>query len=267
MCPDQTTYGENGFGRPDIKVNELVCNRKVVEDPLTYNEKELPSYCEVRNSTCDTTKSTCYSMSCTGSPCMLSVVSTAKLCSRIMNTTSCVCPADRKGSTCDEYEPIVWSSKITIPKKRANKEESKDAKLTYDRSLFSVTVEPGKNLSLYIRVNCTFENTLIPKNPGNFSYWINTEDLLVYEDPSWVLQAKIFNFKSISSTGRMYRETLTSQNILGKESVIFTIPTQDLTSEYVYGGRAYMEIGFGDDNYPPGFKNIQLQRIFFDVKI
>lgn len=183
-----------------------------------------------------------------------------------MNTTSCICPSDRKGSTCDEHEPIIWSSKVTLPKKgKTTSKDPKDDRLTYDRSIFSVTIEEGKNLSLYVRVNCSFEDVLVAKNSGNFSYWIKTDKLLVYEDPSWMLQAKIFNFNSLSSKGRIYKEVLTPKNIMGKESVIFNIPTMDITKEYVYGGRAYMEIGFGDSNYPPGFKNAQLQRIFIDV--
>lgn len=265
-CPDSTTYGEKGFGRIDMNYSDLVCNGEIEESPLLYNGRELPKKCEIKSNACDPTTSTCYTISCTGSPCVLDIVSSTKLCSRYMKTSSCVCPTDRKGDTCDDYEPLVWSSKITIPKKKkVVQEESKDDKLTYDRSLFSVTVKEGKNLSLYVRVNCSFENINAAKDLAGFNYWISADNLLVYKDPSWVLQAKIFNFNSISSAGRVYKETLMSQNIVGKESVVFTIPTKDITSEYVYGGRAYMEIGFGENNYPPGFKNMQLQRVFFDV--
>lgn len=264
-CPDNTSYGERGFGRPDVATNDLVCDGSIVKAPTLYNNKELPSTCTIEKSTCSPQTNVCYSISCKGTPCVLNVVSTERACTRSLNMSSCDCPTDRNGPTCSEYEPLIWSSSVTSPRKKTVQQDPKEARLVYDRSLFSVSVGSDQSFSVSVMVNCSFVNKSKARQPGNFSYWINSESLLVHEDPSWALQAKIYNFNSMSNGGRVYRTTLTSQNILGKKVVTFTVPFQDLTSDYVYGGRAYMEIGFGDENYPPGFKNSQLQRLFFDV--
>jgi len=262
--PSFLAFGMNDGRYAFGGTNDVIfCNGTAVEDPTVFANKTLPEECEVKRFP-SSTNGTCYTINGTG---LVTVFSSlcAISCVKLISEQQCTCPVDYTGIHCEEKENVTCQAYLVspVPKCIVNAE---DDLLVYDRPCFVYNGLEGKTIEMSWNISCKFESSSLRNNTrrDNFTYWLNTPDLRITEEPNWVVSLEAFQFSSFQEPLSLHGSTkMTRDNIVGAEVMNLKIRPD---AQHIVGGRVYVELSFEGNNTPPGMGGVAMRRFFFDDK-
>jgi len=234
-----TTFNKN------CTPSQMLCDG-TYQNFATYNGSL--ALCSFTQLTCNSTGNcTALELSCPEAPkCTLSHLPCPFNCSRMLNTSSCICPDDYSGRFCTTQAQYTCSASLVYPPINCLPPPTADPKdnlLDGDRKC-TVFDDYEGNATLAYHLECAFA---LPVNysTGDFTYWAKNDNISISQEVAWALRYKIFNFNLLFDTGAsMYTGNLTAEQILGTDLVWFNYSLKDIPERFWYSRRLYYELRF-----------------------
>jgi hypothetical protein len=176
----------------------------------------------------------------------------------------CVCPLDFVGDACESKRPFLCAYELVSPPPHC-KTASGDVEASYgqladgDPVCFEYKRSQDAPVFTY-RLRCAFASSDgLPATATNdthrddFDYLAHAWDArgkhvfavsnVQNATADWRLLLKVFNFNKLSDLGASQVAELTAEQIVGADTVSFTLPLASYATHYLSGGRLYFECG------------------------
>jgi hypothetical protein len=164
--------------------------------------------------------------------------------SKTVTFPSCICPLDRVGSSCKDYRSLSCRLALEAPLTQCqnNTSDPYDSLLSGDP--VCLVYDLNSTAELTYRLQCSFSPAIaIPAN-DSFSYYIKTPTMAISEVRNWTVRFKIFNFNVLSDLGAAVFMPLSPAQMVGNDTIMYTVSLKDLPDQYWAGNRLYFEAVF-----------------------
>ena len=174
--------------------------------------------------------------------------------------SECLCPLDFIGDRCETHRPFTCKPHLVTPVPDCVS-KSRNGVYYGDQICFLFS-KLSDTPTFSFTLDCYFENTtdLYTTPPTDtefpYPYWVYTNTSVdgqanftfaITAVPNvtldWIALLKVFNFNRISDLGASQTEPLTPEQILGIDTISFTLPLASYDAKYLMGGRLYFETG------------------------